>query len=78
MAPAVERSEPLLLATTFSRGHASVVANVDGAVHDDPSDWPGLLVRQLTEPVRFEACVARAARGVDRRGVRRGQRAARA
>lgn len=57
MSPAVSALEPLLLATTFSRGHASVLANVDGAVHDDPSDWAGLLLRQLTEPVRFEACV---------------------
>jgi [acyl-carrier-protein] S-malonyltransferase len=30
-----------------------VVANVDARVHDDPSDWPGLLSAQLCSPVRW-------------------------
>ena len=37
------------------RGHAIVLANVDGAPHEDPADWPALLLRQLTEPVRLRA-----------------------
>lgn len=57
MAPAARDLEPVLSATSFARGHASVFANVDGATHDDPADWAALLMRQLTEPVRFEACV---------------------
>jgi [acyl-carrier-protein] S-malonyltransferase len=58
MAPAAAALGPALDGTTFSKGHAAVVANVDGQVHDDPAEWPRLLVRQLTEPVRFDACVA--------------------
>jgi [acyl-carrier-protein] S-malonyltransferase len=57
MALAAATLEPALASTTFDRGHACVVANVDGAAHEDPSDWPSLLLRQLTEPVQFEACV---------------------
>ena len=57
MAGAVESFGPVLESTRFTEGHAQVVANVDGAVHSDPSDWPGLLERQLTSPVRFDACV---------------------
>jgi [acyl-carrier-protein] S-malonyltransferase len=57
MAPAVEEFGPVLDETTFRRGHASVVANVDGLVHSEPADWPSLLRRQLTQPVRFDDCV---------------------
>ena len=57
MAPAAAALEPALRATTFSQGHATVLANVDGAPHADPGEWAGLLLRQLTEPVRFDACV---------------------
>jgi [acyl-carrier-protein] S-malonyltransferase len=57
MAPAVESFGPLLTRASFHNGTAQVVANVDGAVHVDPSDWPLLLTRQLTAPVRFDACV---------------------
>ncbi|HEV3213036.1 MAG TPA: ACP S-malonyltransferase [Acidimicrobiales bacterium] len=58
MAPAAAVLGPALDAAGFARGHAAVVANVDGRVHDDPDDWASLLLRQLTEPVRFDACVA--------------------
>jgi [acyl-carrier-protein] S-malonyltransferase len=58
MAPAAAELEPALERASFSKTHAGVIANVDGALHDDPADWPGLLRRQLTEPVRFDACVA--------------------
>jgi [acyl-carrier-protein] S-malonyltransferase len=58
MAPAAAALGPWLAAAPFTNGHAQVVANVDGATHDEPADWPPLLLRQLTEPVRFDACVA--------------------
>ena len=58
MAPAAAALGPWLAAAPFTKGHAQVVANVDGATHDEPADWPSLLLRQLTEPVRFDACVA--------------------
>jgi len=58
MAPAAAALEPALDRVAFSKGHAAVVANVDGQLHDDPADWAALLLAQLTEPVRFAACVA--------------------
>jgi [acyl-carrier-protein] S-malonyltransferase len=57
MAPAADALGPALQAATFRAGHAVVVANVDGAAHPEPSDWTSLLLRQLTQPVRFEDCV---------------------
>ena len=57
MAPAAAALLPALGDTAFSKGAMAVVANVDGAVHDDPAEWPSLLVRQLTSPVRFQQCV---------------------
>ncbi|HEV3328625.1 MAG TPA: ACP S-malonyltransferase [Acidimicrobiales bacterium] len=57
MAPAARAFEPALRSASFSRGHATVLANVDGEPHEDPADWVPLLLRQLTEPVRFDACV---------------------
>jgi [acyl-carrier-protein] S-malonyltransferase len=57
MAPAADDLAPALERTTFARGRMPVVANVDGVAHDDPADWPSLLLRQLTSPVRFQACV---------------------
>ncbi len=57
MAPAAEALAPALASTAFRVGTARVLANVDAAAHEDPADWPGLLVRQLTEPVRFDAVV---------------------
>ena len=57
MAPAAPALAGALGATAFHRGTATVVANVDGAAHDDPGEWPELLARQLTEPVDFERSV---------------------
>ncbi len=57
MSPAAESFGPLLDQASFRHGHAQVVANVDGAVPADPSQWPSLLRRQLTARVRFDACV---------------------
>ncbi len=37
----------------FLAPEVPVVANVDARVHDDPTDWPGLLSAQLCSPVRW-------------------------
>ena len=57
MAPALSSFARALGRAAFVEGHAVVVANVDGAAHPAPQDWPSLLERQLTSPVRFDACV---------------------
>lgn len=57
MEPAAKRLWAALREAGFAAGHAPVVANVDGLVHDDGADWPALMERQLTSPVRWEACV---------------------
>jgi [acyl-carrier-protein] S-malonyltransferase len=57
MAPAAGVLGPALDATTFEKGTMGVLANVDATVHEDPAEWPSLLLRQLTNPVRFHACV---------------------
>lgn len=57
MASAAPSLTVALDSATFRRTDMRVVANVDGKVHDDPAEWPGLLVAQLTTPVDFEACV---------------------
>ena len=43
------------LGARVTRGHQA--ANVDGAVHTDAGEWPVLLERQLTSPVRWTGCV---------------------
>lgn len=57
MAPAAERLSAAIGDATFSDAAIPVVANVDGAVHTDAGEWPELLERQLTSPVRWIACV---------------------
>ncbi len=57
MAPAARTLAPALAATRFAQGSCPVVANVDATEHLVPDEWPDLLLRQLTEPVEFEACV---------------------
>jgi [acyl-carrier-protein] S-malonyltransferase len=57
MAPAATALAPALEQTSFAKGSMAVVANVDGAVHDDPAEWPALLLRQLTSAVRFEDAI---------------------
>ncbi|HVA05567.1 MAG TPA: ACP S-malonyltransferase [Acidimicrobiales bacterium] len=42
-----------LAEVNFLTPEVRVVANVDARVHDDPSDWPGLLSAQLCSPVRW-------------------------
>ena len=57
MAPAAAALAPALQQAAFEKGTMGVLANVDGAVHEDPAEWPALLLRQLTTTVDFHACV---------------------
>jgi len=57
MAPAGDRLSVAIAEATFSDARIPVVANVDGAVHTAGAEWPDLLARQLTSPVRWIACV---------------------
>lgn len=66
MAPAAEELDAAIAATTFHDTTTGVVANVDASVHRTAVDWPDLLHRQLTSPVRWTATVELlAASGVD-------------
>ncbi len=53
MAPARARLRKALADTTFTDPETPVVANVDGRVHADASEWPSLLSAQLCSPVRW-------------------------
>ncbi len=55
MAPAQAELDGALAATAFTPSEVHVVANVDGAAHEDPEEWRGLLSAQLTSPVQFLA-----------------------
>ena len=57
MAPAGEALAAAIADTEFHDASVPVVANVDAAVHTAAADWPGLLERQLTSPVRWAASV---------------------
>lgn len=57
MAPAGEALAAAIAETTFHDASVPVVANVDATVHTSAADWPGLLERQLTSPVRWAASV---------------------
>ena len=57
MAPAGERLAAAIDDATFGDAAVPVAANVDGAIHTAGPDWPALLERQLTSPVRWTACV---------------------
>ena len=57
MAPAGERLAAAIADATFADAAVPVAANVDGAIHEVGADWPALLERQLTSPVRWTACV---------------------
>ncbi len=54
MQPAVERLRAALQGVTFRRPRIPVISNVDGQPHTDPDEFPGLLLRQIVEPVRWE------------------------
>ncbi len=53
MAAARDRLRKAIDATEFRSPEGTVVANVDATVHDQATDWPGLLRAQLTSPVRW-------------------------
>jgi len=57
MAPAGERLAAAIADAAFADAAVPVVANVDGSVHTAAGEWPSLLERQLTSPVRWIACV---------------------
>lgn len=64
MAPAAERLHAALAATSFQVPRVPVFTNVHGGPVTDPTAFPGLLVRQLTQPVRWaDSVVAMAAAG---------------
>ncbi len=54
MAPARDRLKKAIDQTEFRNADSLVVANVDGAVHQDARDWSGLLNAQLCSPVRWK------------------------
>lgn len=55
MQPAVERLAAALAEVPLARPRIPVVSNVDARPHDDPEEIRSLLVRQVVEPVRWEA-----------------------
>jgi [acyl-carrier-protein] S-malonyltransferase len=57
MAPAGERLGAAIAGAAFHDAQIPVAANVDGAIHTSATEWPGLLERQLTSPVRWTGCV---------------------
>lgn len=57
MASAAEELGCALREARFAAHHVPVVANVDGRPHAGDCDWPDLLMRQLTNPVRWEDAV---------------------
>lgn len=57
MAGAADRLGEAIDATTFNEPQIPVVANVDGLDHQSADDWPDLLKRQLTSPVRWTSSV---------------------
>lgn len=57
MAPAADRLHEAIGAVEFSDAEAPVAANVDASLHADAADWPDLLSRQLTSPVRWAQSV---------------------
>ncbi len=66
MAPAAARLEAALASVRIQAPRVSVYANVTGAANRDPARIPGLLVEQLTRPVRWaDDVVAMHRDGVD-------------
>lgn len=59
MAPAVERLEAALAATTFADAEVPVVGNVDALPRQHADQWADLLQAQLTSPVRWRQTVER-------------------
>ena len=59
MAPAAERLGEFLEGIEISRPSIPVVANVSGEVHGEPEDIRRDMVKQVTSPVKWLACVER-------------------
>jgi [acyl-carrier-protein] S-malonyltransferase len=59
MQPAAEKLGGELARVRFRDPVVPLVANVDARPHARAEDLPGLLLRQITEPVRFVDCVLR-------------------
>ncbi|MCM2387938.1 ACP S-malonyltransferase [Streptomyces albipurpureus] len=57
MSPAADDLAKALTDARFAAAHAAVVANVDASAHSGADDWPDLMIRQLTSPVRWEESV---------------------
>jgi [acyl-carrier-protein] S-malonyltransferase len=57
MASACERLEQKLATAPLIAPRLPVVSNVDALAHSDPQEIKSILVRQVIEPVRWEACV---------------------
>lgn len=59
MASAADKLRAALDAVEIRRPRFPVYSNVDGLPHDDPNEMRSLLVRQVSEPVRWEASIRR-------------------
>ena len=59
MEPAARKLDPVLNAITWSRPTIPVVSNVDAQPNSEPERIVDLLVRQVTNPVRWIDCVNR-------------------
>jgi [acyl-carrier-protein] S-malonyltransferase len=57
MEPALEPFDEALAAAPFADAAVPVVANVDAAPHTGAAEWPELLRRQVTSPVRWRETV---------------------
>ena len=55
--PAAARLRAALAAAPFRDARVPVVANVDARPHQAATEFPDLLARQLTSPVRWEECM---------------------
>jgi [acyl-carrier-protein] S-malonyltransferase len=59
MAPAAERLQAALAATTFANAEVPVIANVDALPHQHADQWAELLGAQLTAQVRWRQTIER-------------------
>lgn len=59
MQPAADGLRPALDASAFTTPRIPVISNVDAEYHRDPATTRETLYRQVINPVRWQACVAR-------------------
>lgn len=57
MRPADQRLAEALAETRFASARIPVYSNVDARPHQEPHEFPGLLVQQVLAPVLWEDCV---------------------